>query len=108
MRNYYINIWIYVTKERLVPGFALEVQVIFKPTEYRYYSDAIKIYSEVIFFRYYVIDMNLNILWNRSSNGIFINMGPRVIVKNLRISETTIYGFDFFLGKTNGSKHLSI
>ena len=34
-------------KNRLVPGFALEVQVIFKPTEYKYYSDSIKIFSEV-------------------------------------------------------------
>jgi len=25
----------------------LEIQVVFKPNEYRYYSDSIKIYSEV-------------------------------------------------------------
>lgn len=34
-------------KERLVAGFALEIKVFFKPEEYKYYSDAIRIFSEV-------------------------------------------------------------
>ena len=34
-------------KERLVPGFAVEVEVFFKPEEYKYYNDAIRIMSEV-------------------------------------------------------------
>ena len=34
-------------QERLVPGFALEIKVIFKPEEYKYYNDAIRNFSEV-------------------------------------------------------------
>lgn len=30
-----------------MPGFAVEVQVLFKPDEYKYYSDAIRIMTEV-------------------------------------------------------------
>ena len=30
-----------------MPGFALEIKVIFKPEEYKYYNDAIRIFSEV-------------------------------------------------------------
>lgn len=37
---------IYVKPERLVPGFALEIKVNFKPEEYKYYNDAIRIFSE--------------------------------------------------------------
>ena len=36
-----------IWKERLVPGFALEVKIIFKPDEYKYYNDSIKIFCEV-------------------------------------------------------------
>ena len=45
---FFIKIEILTTKkERLVPGFAIDVQVIFKPDEYKYYTDAIRIFSEV-------------------------------------------------------------
>ncbi|CAF0716220.1 unnamed protein product [Brachionus calyciflorus] len=37
----------YVKQERLVAGFALEIKVFFKPDEYKYYNDAIRIFSEV-------------------------------------------------------------
>ena len=36
----------------MVPGFAIEVKVFFKPDEYKYYTDSIKILSEVKHFKY--------------------------------------------------------
>ncbi|RMZ96259.1 Primary ciliary dyskinesia [Brachionus plicatilis] len=36
----------YVKQERLVAGFALEIKVFFRPQEYKYYQDAIRIYSQ--------------------------------------------------------------
>lgn len=40
----------YVKSDRLVPGFALEIQITFKPNEYKYYNDSIRIHSKVNFY----------------------------------------------------------
>jgi hypothetical protein len=44
----YFDIY-YVKSDRLVPGFALEIQITFKPNEYKYYNDSIRIHSKVNF-----------------------------------------------------------
>ena len=46
----------------MVPGFAIEIKVIFKPQEYKYYNDAIRIFSEVNlkFLCFFFILDNLN------------------------------------------------
>ncbi len=45
--NFSFKLFFKRLQERLVPGFALEIKVIFKPEEYKYYNDAIRIFSEV-------------------------------------------------------------
>lgn len=37
----------YTKPDRLVPGFSVDVQITFKPDEYRYYNDSLRIHTKV-------------------------------------------------------------
>ena len=44
--THYFKAW-YTKRERLVPGMAIDVEVEFKPNEWRYYYDCIRIHCQV-------------------------------------------------------------
>ena len=45
----YFKAW-YTKRDRLVPGMAIEVEVEFRPDEWRYYYDCIRIHCQVSLF----------------------------------------------------------